>query len=120
MSPRRLYMDNAATSFPKPEAVLSAMTDYATTLGASAGRGAYAEALETGKLIALCRARLSALFNGEDPNHFIFTLNCTDALNLVIKGLIKSGDRVVTGPYEHNSVMRRFTRCATAERRSRW
>src|ERR1700739_262153 len=87
MQPRRLYMDNAATSFPKPETVLSAMRDYATDLGASAGRGAYAEAIETGKLISLCRSRLSALFNGEDENHFIFTLHCTDALNLAIHGL---------------------------------
>ena len=86
--PRRLYLDNAATSFPKPRAVTDAMVRYATELGASAGRGAYREAVETGNLIAECRRRLSRLFNGERPEHFVFTLNCSDALNLAIKGLV--------------------------------
>src|SRR5256714_5851107 len=86
--PRRLYLDNAATSFPKPRAVTDAMVRYATELGASAGRGAYAEAMETGGLIAECRRRLNQLFHGQDANHFVFTLNCSDALNLAIKGLI--------------------------------
>src|SRR5262249_52754186 len=107
MSPRRLYMDNAATSFPKPEAGLAGMTDYATQLGASAGRGAYAEAIETGKLINECRARLNTLFNGEDPNHFIFTLHCTDALNLAIHGLIRPGEKthVICTQIDHNSIL---------------
>src|SRR5438105_1442239 len=91
--PRRLYLDNAATSFPKPDTVLSAMTHYATELGASAGRGAYTEAIEAGKLIALCRSRLNTLFHGEDPNHFIFALNCSDALNLAIHGLVQGSAR---------------------------
>src|SRR4051794_14901846 len=110
MSPRRLYMDNAATSFPKPETVLSAMQEYATQLGASAGRGAYSEAVETGKLISLCRARLNDLFNGEDPNHFVFTLNCTDALNLAIKGLASRESRekshCTCSHIDHNSILR--------------
>src|SRR3954447_23492583 len=80
MSPRRLYMDNAATSFPKPREVLSAMTRYMRDIGASAGRGAYREAVEAGSLIAECRRRLCRLFNGERAEHFIFTLNCTDSL----------------------------------------
>src|SRR5439155_24346532 len=96
-SPRRLYLDNAATSFPKPAAVLFAVADYATQLGASAGRGAYAEAIDTGKLIAQCRSRLRDLFNGEDANHFVFTLNCTDALNLAIKGLVFGVQRSALG-----------------------
>src|SRR5579862_6289084 len=70
--PRRLYMDNAATSFPKPAAVLEAMSRYALELGASAGRGAYGEAIETGSLILECRRRLKQLFNGERAEHFIF------------------------------------------------
>ena len=65
MLPRRLYMDNAATSFPKPRAVLEAMARYATELGASAGRGAYQEAIETAGLIGECRRRLNKLFHGE-------------------------------------------------------
>src|SRR2546423_14790260 len=85
---RRLYLDNAATSFPKPRAVLEAMARYATDLGASAGRGAYREAIETAGILSECRRRLNRLFHGERAEHFIFTLNCSDSLNLAIKGLI--------------------------------
>ena len=72
---RRLYLDNAATSFPKPPEVLQAMIDYATNIGASAGRGAYAEAQASARILTTCRERLNTLFNGENPHHFIFTLN---------------------------------------------
>jgi cysteine desulfurase / selenocysteine lyase len=108
LSPRRLYMDNAATSFPKPRAVGEAMARYATELGASAGRGAYREAVETGALIHECRAKLNTLFNGEKPEQFVFTLNCTDALNLAIKGLIDphEGGHAVCTHIDHNSILR--------------
>src|SRR4051794_17882759 len=76
---RRLYFDNSATTFPKPPEVLQAMVDYATHIGASAGRGQYAEAQASVSVIKTCRERLNTLFHGENPNHFIFTLNCTDA-----------------------------------------
>ena len=101
-------MDNAATSFPKPPAVLAAMTRYTNELGASAGRGAYREAIETGSLIAECRRQLSKLFNGQKPEHFIFTLNCTDALNLAIKGLIDPGHpgHAICTAIDHNSILR--------------
>jgi cysteine desulfurase family protein len=110
---RRLYLDNAATSFPKPKAVHEAMAHYAMELGASAGRGAYAEAVETGQLINQCRHRLNQLFNAQNPNHFIFTLNCSDALNLAIKGLIyPSSFNLHPSPHaicthiDHNSILR--------------
>ena len=108
MSPRRLYMDNAATSFPKPKAVLEAMVRYANELGASAGRGAYHEAMETGALMNQCRQRLNQLFHGERPEHFIFTLNCSDALNLAIKGLIDptSPNHAICTHIDHNSILR--------------
>jgi cysteine desulfurase family protein len=102
----RIYLDNSATSFPKPEGVLRAMVDYATHLGASPGRGAYFEARESGKLLDACRERLCALFGGEKPEHVIFTLNASDALNLAIHGLARPGDHVVTTHMEHNSVLR--------------
>ena len=105
---RRLYMDNAATSFPKPEAVLKAMNHYATELGASPGRGAYTEAQEAGRLMDQCRERLNTLFNGEDPNHVIFTLNTSDALNLGIRGLLRPGDHAITTWLDHNSILRPF------------
>ncbi|HEX2971531.1 MAG TPA: aminotransferase class V-fold PLP-dependent enzyme, partial [Tepidisphaeraceae bacterium] len=107
-SPRRLYMDNAATSFPKPQSVLDAMVHYATDLGASAGRGAYDEAVKTGALIGECRRKLCKLFHGEKPEHFIFTLNCSDSLNQAIKGLIdphRAGHAICTA-IDHNSILR--------------
>ena len=106
--PRRLYMDNAATSFPKPREVLEAMTRYAQDLGASAGRGAYREAIETGGLISECRARLNRLINGQNPNHIVFTLNCSDALNMAIKGLVEPGKKshAICTHIDHNSILR--------------
>ncbi len=112
-SPRRLYLDNAATSFPKPASVMEAMTRYATNLGASAGRGAYSEAIETGELIKACRVALNQLFHGENPDHFIFTLNCSQALNIAIKGLVlHARDARAEKPHcisthiDHNSILR--------------
>lgn len=101
-------MDNAATSFPKPKAVTEAMVRYATELGASAGRGAYFEAVETGRLIHQCRARLCELFNGQRAEHFIFTLNCSDALNIAIKGLIDPDhdNHAICTHIDHNSILR--------------
>src|SRR5688500_453684 len=109
-------MDNAATSFPKPQSVLAAMTRYATEIGASAGRGAYAEAVESGRVIAQCRERLNALFNGEDPNHFVFTLNCSDALNLAIKGLVSGHEHghAICTHIDHNSILRPLNALADA------
>lgn len=107
-APRRLYMDNAATSFPKPKPVMEAMIRYASDLGASAGRGGYHEAVETGSLIAECRRRLNRLFHGERAEHFIFTLNCSDALNLAIKGLIDPSrqNHAICTHIDHNSILR--------------
>jgi len=101
-------MDNAATSFPKPLAVTDAMVRYARELGASAGRGAYAEAIETGGLISECRRRLKKLFHGENADHFVFTLNCSDALNLALKGLVHPGGKshAICTHIDHNSILR--------------
>ena len=101
-------MDNAATSFPKPRGVMEAMSRYANDLGASAGRGAYEEAIETASAIAECRRRLQRLFNGEKAEHFVFTLNCSDALNLAIKGLIDPAKKshVICTHIDHNSILR--------------
>jgi len=108
MSPRRLYLDNAATSFPKPKAVLDAMVRYATELGASAGRGGYHEAVETGRLIHECRSRINRLIGGVRPEQVAFTLNCSDALNLAIKGLIDPASRshTICTHLDHNSILR--------------
>jgi cysteine desulfurase family protein len=101
-------MDNAATSFPKPREVSEAMMRYMREIGASAGRGAYQEALESGSLIHECRRRLCKLFHGERPEHFIFTLNCTDALNMAMKGLVDRSQKshVICSEIDHNSILR--------------
>src|ERR1700722_6931736 len=107
-SPRRLYMDNAATSFPKPKAVLAAMMRYATELWAGAGGGGYQEAIESAGIISECRRRLQKLFAGEKAEHFVFTLNCTDALNLAIHGLIDPTGHAhaICTHIDHNSILR--------------
>jgi len=105
---RRLYLDNAATSFPKPKVVLEAMMRYALELGASAGRGAYSEAIETGNLISECRRRINRLIHGEGSERVIFTLNCSDGLNLAIKGLVDPGQKnhAICTHIDHNSILR--------------
>lgn len=109
---QRRYLDNAATSFPKPPQVLEAVTRYATELGASPGRGAYDEAKRAGELFATCRQRINRLIHGENPDHVVFTLNASDALNMAIRGIVhgcqssKHKPHVVTTWMEHNSVLR--------------
>ncbi len=109
--PRR-YFDNAATSFPKPPGVADAMSRYMADIGA-AGRGGYAEARESARLIQICRERIRRLINGESSHHIVFTLNATDALNLAIKGAARAfAKRTGRRPHavitnmEHNSVLR--------------
>jgi cysteine desulfurase/selenocysteine lyase len=102
----RIYLDNSATSFPKPPSVHQAMMDYAQQIGASAGRGAYDEAQRSGEIIARCRRRLAELFHASQPESFAFTLNATDALNMAIKGLLRPGDHAITTWLDHNSVLR--------------
>ncbi|HYE61504.1 MAG TPA: aminotransferase class V-fold PLP-dependent enzyme [Phycisphaerales bacterium] len=123
---RRLYLDNAATSFPKPPGVYEAMMDYGTRLGASPGRGHYAESREGARLIRECRERLNTLINGESANHIIFALNTSDALNLAIKGVVRHRVRehpgrpvhLLTTAMDHNSVLRPFN--ALAEHGAEW
>lgn len=102
----RIYLDNAATSWPKPETVYLAVDDYQRRLGAPAGRGAYIEATEAERLVLSCRKKIADLINCGDPNRIIFTQNGTDSLNLALHGLLRSGDHVITTICEHNSVLR--------------
>lgn len=105
----RIYLDNAATSWPKPEAVYRAIDDYQRRLGAPAGRSSYAEAAEVERLVISCRKKVAALIGVADPSRVIFTQNGTDSLNLALHGLLRSGDHVVTTVCEHNSVLRPLT-----------
>ncbi len=106
--PRR-YFDNAATSFPKPPGVVEAVCDYMVNVGASAGRGAYREAVESRRMLDECRDAIRTLFNATPDDDVVFTLNGTDALNTAIKGIVKPGDHVVTTAMDHNSVLRPLT-----------
>jgi cysteine desulfurase/selenocysteine lyase len=106
MNSRRIYLDNAATSWPKPEAVYEAVDYYQRELGATTGRGAYREAEEVERRVRRTRRRLVALLGAEDPDRIIFTANGTESLNLAIHGVLRPGDHVVTSVVDHNSVLR--------------
>jgi cysteine desulfurase / selenocysteine lyase len=102
----RIYLDNAATSWPKPESAYRAVDDYQRRLGSPAGRSVYSEAVQTERLVHSCRKKIADLLNLGDPARIIFTQNGTDSLNLALHGLLKPGDHVVTTVCEHNSVLR--------------
>lgn len=101
-----IYLDNAATSFPKPETVYTFMDNFHRNKGVNPGRSGYDRAIEAGNIIENTRKMLTRYFNGTDPKRLIFSLNSTDALNLAISGLLKSGDHVITTNAEHNAVLR--------------
>lgn len=102
----RRYFDNAATSFPKPPGVAEAMVAYMRDIGASAGRGAYREAVESGKMLERTRGSIRRLLGASPADPVIFTLNGSDALNIAIKGVLRGGDHAVTTALDHNSVLR--------------
>lgn len=101
-----IYFDNAATTWPKPEAVYQAVDYFMREQGANPGRSGHRMALTAGQIIAEARNLVAKLFNVPEPSQVIFTLNTTEALNLGIKGLLKPGDHVITSSFEHNSVVR--------------
>ncbi len=103
---RRIYLDNAATSFPKPPSVAEALRDYITGCGCNINRGCYASAYEAEEKVFETRELLCQLFHGEDPSQVVFTKNITESLNILIKGLLKPGDHVLVSSMEHNAVMR--------------
>lgn len=102
----RIYLDNAATSFPKPESVYEAVDRYNRQLGAAVGRSAYRSAVDVQKTVDRCRQQAAALLGAESSARILFTFNGTDGLNLALHGLINPGDHVVTSVVEHNSVLR--------------
>ena len=101
-----IYLDNAATSFPKPETVYQALDRFARSDLANPGRAGHKMALAAERALDDCRHLLNQFFHGEGPERFAFTLNCTDALNMAFKGVLAEGDHVITTDLEHNSVSR--------------
>lgn len=101
-----VYLDNAATSYPKAPGVASAMADYVEKVGATINRSSYASAQEAGLVTLSLRERLCRLFNHPDPTHAVLTPGATAGLNMVIKGLLRLGDHCLVSSMEHNAVMR--------------
>ena len=101
-----IYLDNAATSWPKPESVYQTMDEFLRRKGGNPGRGSHSMAVAAGETVAETRLLIARLINAPDIAQVIFTLNCTDSLNLGLKGLLKPGDQVITSCIGHNSLVR--------------
>lgn len=101
-----IYLDNAATSYPKPINVAKSVYDFIINNGTSSGRGSYQKAMESDFLVYETRKLIGNMFNFDDPKRVIFTSNVTDSLNIAIKGILKENDHVITSSLEHNAVWR--------------
>ncbi len=109
-----IYLDNAATSFPKADEIHEKMVEFYRTCGVNPGRTGCDAAVQAEDMIHNTRIKLSRFFNeslyagggSKDPNRLVFTMNATHSLNLILKGVLKPGDHVVTTYLEHNSVIR--------------
>lgn len=100
------YLDNAATSWPKPEAVYAAVDHFMREVGATPGRGGHRREEEAARIADEARAALTQLFNAPDPAGVAFTMNATQAINMALKGLLQPGDHVITSSIEHNAMWR--------------
>ncbi|MGC8839803.1 MAG: aminotransferase class V-fold PLP-dependent enzyme, partial [Anaerolineae bacterium] len=106
MEQRLIYLDHAATSWPKPPQVKEAMAAFLDQVGANPGRSGHRLSVAAARIVYEAREALADLFHAPDPLRIAFGLNATDALNLALHGLLRPGDHVVTSSMEHNSVMR--------------
>lgn len=105
----RIYLDNAATSWPKPESVYQAVDRYQREIGGPNGRSGYREALAANRIVERARRGVAKLIGARDPRQVVFGFNGTDMLNLAIRGAVRPGDHVVTTVCDHNSVLRPLT-----------
>ncbi len=101
-----IYLDNSATSYPKPQAVVQSVSEAFNRFGGNSGRGAYKMALETTEQIYFCRKKLAEMFGASSVENVVLTYNCTAALNMAIKGLAKIGAHFIISDLEHNAVLR--------------
>jgi cysteine desulfurase / selenocysteine lyase len=106
MTDRLVYLDNAATTFPKPPEVLREMVETYARIGASPGRSGHDLAAQAGLLVDQARAQVARFFGAPDPTRVVFAANASDALNTVIQGLVRPGDHVIATRLDHNSVLR--------------
>lgn len=103
---KKIYLDNGATTFPKPKEVADAVYEYMTTVGTNVNRGTYEAAFDLEGTVFDTRQMLADMFNGGNCRNVVFTKNITESLNFVLKGYLKPGDHVLTSSMEHNAVMR--------------
>ena len=103
---KQIYLDNASTTFPKPREVADAVYQYMTGVGSNIGRGGYTSAYAAEEAVFAARQLLCDFFGGEDAKNVVFTKNVTEALNVIIRGLLEKGEHVLVSAMEHNAVMR--------------
>ena len=101
-----IYLDNSATTYPKPDCVVEAVKKSFSNYGSNAGRGAYTMAIDTTEQIYKCRQKIADFFNADDVENVVFTYNCTTALNMAIKGVAKQKSHFIISDLEHNAVLR--------------
>ena len=101
-----IYLDNSATTFPKPKSVINAVSEAMQKYSANPGRSGHNLSLKSAHQVFTCREAVCRLFNIDDESKVIFTSGCTQSLNTVIKGVLKPGDHCVISSLEHNSVLR--------------
>lgn len=103
---KMIYLDNSATTYPKPEVVYQFMDSFYRNNGVNPGRSGFDAAIAAEEMVQGTRKLLTGLFNGDDPNRLTFSYNASDSLNMILQGLAEKGDHVVTTMLEHNSVLR--------------
>lgn len=106
-----VYLDNSSTTFPKPKQVIDCIYNYMLNIGGNSGRGNYSNSLESNRYLYEAREVICNFFNYDSPSNVIFTNNVTTSLNILIKGILKPGDHVITSSMEHNSVIRPLIWC---------
>lgn len=106
---KSIYLDNAATSYPKAPKMSHAVCNYIENVGGNVGRGTYESSYTAGQIVYETREMLCKLFNFDDPMNVVFTMNITQSLNMLLKGFLKKGDHVIVSSMEHNAVMRPLT-----------
>lgn len=103
---KKIYLDNAATTFPKAPGVSESMSDFILNVGSNVGRGSYESSYSAGQVVYETREMLCELFNFYDPLNTVFTMNITQSLNMLLRGFLKPGDHVIISSMEHNAVLR--------------
>jgi cysteine desulfurase family protein len=103
---KQIYLDNSATTFPKPDEVYKFMNHFYRNNGVSPGRSGFDAAIAAEEVVMNTRKMLVELFNGDDPDRMTFSYNASDSLNMIIQGIVEKGDHVITTMLEHNSVLR--------------